>query len=675
MTSDASLLRVRIATAAGLLVGALAFFATLFDYRTDLERTAMAPGWFSNFYDLQAQALLAGRLDVPTGSLGIEGFIVDGKTYTYFGPLPSLIRIPILLIDPDAAGRLTLVSMGVGWLLFAGSTAALVWAVRRFYRGDAPLSVFEAILGGVFIAGATGGTILTYDAALPWVYHEAYLWAAATAVGGLYWLLRTVEHPSVRHAVWLGAFGLAAIMARIPAGWAVTGAALITALWLLTPARRRRHGNLWGVFFLSGIVPLVSGIAYNMTRFGHPWLFPLDKQVWTEVNEQRQRALEVNDGTLTGLQFVPTTLMNYFRPDGIRFVDHFPWITLPAEPAQAFAGAYVDQVYRTGSVVSFMPLLFLLSVLALVTLLQFCRNRHLLPLLWVFLGGVGVSSGVMAYGYLSTRYVSDFVPGVVVGGSIGIWALSALVRRRGAAMRTVTVAMVGALASFGIVANMATGLEIARYTWRGQPLINYLELQLKTSDPSSLRQRILRGEDHPTEHVGSTDDLFVVDDCEALYIHSGDLYEPWILVEQRPHVVELTLRDEVRTGRRTLGVVEGRESRELVVETRAPRDLRLMVIDGGMEFPGPWVTPYRGESVRVGIGVDTTTGYARVSTTPGGYVGSVPWVEWGTDWQSRPSSFDWTVPVGHDSRTGITVSAAEGRTPSFCTKLLSTATQ
>lgn len=194
-----------VASAAGLVVGGLAFFLTLLDYGTDLTRTATRPGWFSNFYDLQAHAFLAGHLDVPAGSLGIEGFIVDGKTYTYFAPLPAILRIPVLLVTDRFDGQLTLASMALGWAVFAGFTVALVWAVRRWFQGDSTPSRREALLAGIFIAGATGGTVLTYDAALPWVYHEAYLWASATAVGGLYWLVRTVERPTVRNAVWLGA--------------------------------------------------------------------------------------------------------------------------------------------------------------------------------------------------------------------------------------------------------------------------------------------------------------------------------------------------------------------------------------------------------------------------------------------------------------------------------------
>ena len=52
-----------------------------------------------NFYDLQARAMFHGHLSLPNGALGIEGFVHDGRTYTYFGLFPSIIRMPILAGD------------------------------------------------------------------------------------------------------------------------------------------------------------------------------------------------------------------------------------------------------------------------------------------------------------------------------------------------------------------------------------------------------------------------------------------------------------------------------------------------------------------------------------------------------------------------------------------------
>src|SRR6202035_1263560 len=49
------------------------------------------PVFQGNFFDLQARAIFHGHLSLPNGVLGIEGFVHQGRTYTYFGLFPSII--------------------------------------------------------------------------------------------------------------------------------------------------------------------------------------------------------------------------------------------------------------------------------------------------------------------------------------------------------------------------------------------------------------------------------------------------------------------------------------------------------------------------------------------------------------------------------------------------------
>ena len=107
-----------VATSAGLLVGGLGFVLTLLDWSPSLTRTALATRYFSGFYDLQARRLLAGHVDVPTGSLGIEGFVHDGKTFMYFPPWPAILRLPVLLTTHEYDGQLTILSMAIAWIVF-----------------------------------------------------------------------------------------------------------------------------------------------------------------------------------------------------------------------------------------------------------------------------------------------------------------------------------------------------------------------------------------------------------------------------------------------------------------------------------------------------------------------------------------------------------------------------
>ena len=55
---------------------------------------------------------------------------VGGNTYLYFGPVLSLLRLPVLAVTHGLDGRLTLMSMVLGFaaLLAAGGVAALAGA-------------------------------------------------------------------------------------------------------------------------------------------------------------------------------------------------------------------------------------------------------------------------------------------------------------------------------------------------------------------------------------------------------------------------------------------------------------------------------------------------------------------------------------------------------------------
>jgi len=113
---------------------------------------------------------------------------------------------------------------------------------------------------------------------------------------------------------------------------------------------------------VAGVVPLIVSAVINWMKFHHPYMIPLEYIQWTEVSARRRLALLANDGSLAGSQFFRSTLANYVRPDGIRFVPYFPFVTMPADPARSYGGAFLDQTYRTGSVPAFMPLLFLLGI-------------------------------------------------------------------------------------------------------------------------------------------------------------------------------------------------------------------------------------------------------------------------------------------------------------------------
>src|ERR1700712_808003 len=128
--------RVPTASILGTGLGGLVYFLTLLDYGFHPLRGATAFRYAEQFFDLQATALRHGHLSVPEGSLGIEGFVVDGRTYSYFGIFPALLRIPVQLVTHEFDGRLTVISMAVAWVVFAVMPPRLYWLVRRLLTPD-----------------------------------------------------------------------------------------------------------------------------------------------------------------------------------------------------------------------------------------------------------------------------------------------------------------------------------------------------------------------------------------------------------------------------------------------------------------------------------------------------------------------------------------------------------
>lgn len=670
MTHPERLGRRGVATTVGLLVGALAYLLSLLDYRLDLTRRANALGYASNFFDLQGRAFLDGHLYVPRGSLGIEGFIENGREYMYFPPFPALLRLPILFLTHEYDGRLTLVSMGLAFVVLAVMAARLVWLVRDLLVPDETVSRGEAVWMAGLLALVTGGTTATFIAALPWVYHEVYAWAIALALGSMYWMLRVWQRPTAASICWLGGFNAALILTRTTGGWAMCLTTVGLGLWLARQGRgvRPRAKRPWAVV-AAGVLALAAGIAVNWAKFRHPFLFPLEDQVWTQVNDHRREALAAGDGTITGPGYFPTAFMAYFRLDGVRFVDYFPWITLPARPAPSYGGAFVDQSYRTGSVTALMPWLLATTILAVPVVFRPGARDAVKALRFPFVGSVLVTGGVMAYGYFAYRYTAEFVPALILGGTIGTVTLGAWLRRRGAVARRVAVTVLAACVAYSIAAQMLIGHAMAALT-RGVDLADYVALQERIS-PGSQAKLVRHGDGLPPRS-GTADELWIDGECDAVYLGTGDSYEPWALVERRSVQVEVDIQRRIAAARFPIIEVRTTTPSSVWLEYDGHGRARIDLVTALGTNHGYWFHLLTGRSVRVGIRDLPGYGFAVVSATPGGGIGYLRSAEWDDDWNSRLAEI---APLPRQVARGIAVKVREGLALPICTRLTTAAAE
>ncbi len=543
---------------------------------------------FSNFYDLQARALLDGRIDVPPGSLGIEAFIDGGRHYLYFPPGPALLRVPLLAVTDRFDGRLTAVSMLLAWTLTVTLVCLLLWRIRRMVRGDAPLGRAEAFGCASMVAASTAGTVVLFLGSIPWVYHEAYAWAIASSLGFAYCLLGVVERPTLWGVVGTGAFTTAAVLSRTTAGWACAVAVLLAAVFL--PGRRgAADRNLWWQLWLAAALPVLAGIAVNWAKFRHPFLFPIDQQVFTSVSAQRRAAIEANGGDLFDPSLLWSTLVNYLRPNGIRFVSVYPYITLPPHIARSFGGGFLDQSNRTGSIVSFTPLLFGLSVWGVLATLR--RNAHetLRPLRIPLLGLGGIPLGILFYAYIAHRYTSEFTPLLIVAGAIGFVELARGLERRQPRTRGIAFGLVGVLALFSVAASFAAGVNNRALASPGQaPIVDYVarQAQLSRLTGNPIDGYVTVSDELPP--TGGADDVHIVGSCDSYFLGSGDEFRPWAEIGVRDQFVDVVPRSKRGSGEAVLGRIEGHRSSELVLEQRADGQFRIQLRGGGFSGTIDW---------------------------------------------------------------------------------------
>ena len=479
-----------------------------------------------NFFDLQARAMFHGHLSLPSGALGLEGFVHDGKTYTYFGLFGSIIRMPILLFTNSLDGKLTTLSILVAWLLTGLFTALLLWKVRFLMRGDAAMGRGEAAGYGILMATIMGGSVWMVLAAIPYVFGEDIAWSICLTVGSILALLGVVERPSWRRVIASGVLILCASLDRATTGWACVLAACLIAGWFFLGRGGAENRRWFLPVLLAGLIPLIVGCAVNYAKFGVPFNVPITEQVWSQVNGYRRRFLAANHNSEVGSVFIPTDLLTYLRPDSLSFSNVFPYVTLPTSPPTAVGGVLFDKLYRTSSVPASMPLLFLLSLWGLVTafrpraLGKVARTRLLL------VASAGAGAALLLWGYIAPRYLGDFMPLLVLASAVGI---ADLFRRLGTRRRPVRIGATGALAVvalFSIVANIGIAI-VPNEEWDTTQLLSYVQAQKTLSDLTGhpLHGRVVHGNTLPV--WGPAGQLFVVGDCSGLYISNGEKYSSY----------------------------------------------------------------------------------------------------------------------------------------------------
>jgi len=549
------------------------------------SRDVFAPDTFSNFYDVQAHSLLGGHWDLPAKVLAFERFNVGGRYYTYFGPWPALLRMPVAVFTDQMDGRLSRVSMLLGFVVFLVFVARVAWQARTLVRGEGPpsrLALFGAS-GFVFVAGCASSML--FLASRVWVYHEAILWGVAWSVAAFSFLISYLVAGRGRDLVWVGLTATLAMLSRASVGIGpvlALGAILVVHLAhrVVVWSRRRRSRlpsarrlalarwagvsdtvlarSSWPIVLAAGI-PLALYMYVNYSKFGTLYSLPSDKQDML-LNVPARKAALAASNQLFSVHYAPTNLLQYLRPDAIGIDRLFPWITF--SPSHTMGLAY-DHVEPTASSTAVSAVLVVLAILGVVAAFRAARPAAVttngtgaefppgaetlrIPLLCA----VASTAGVAVIAELAQRYQSDFVPLLVIGAAAGLAWLPALLVHRAALTRgLVMVAMVmlalwscaataaltlryqRALSTFGVPNDLRRDFADLRRDFVDSQLD--VNASLGLGGPDDVRQG-----PHLPQQPGSMPfhtaaplgRFFIVGDCADLYVSNG--WE-WLPVEEQ----------------------------------------------------------------------------------------------------------------------------------------------
>lgn len=374
-------------------------------------------GFSADFYDEQARSFVRGRLSVRPEVAGIEGFVVDGKTYLYYGPFLAIVRVPLALFGDVFVGRMVRISMLVALVVLGRWTARLARSGRRLVGGAREST---SIWPTVTLVSVTVFSPALFAAGWVSVYHETEIWAFALAVVSMTLLVEWLHSDGTdrRTLWWTIAAITATTLTRSPIGLGLAAALGAIGLWLAWRSRADRGSEGWTAIG-GAMVPAVAASVVNLAKFGTLFSVPGDQQVLSLQQPERAAFFEATGGSFFDLRFLPTTIAQYLRPDAVRFERLVPGIRF-GPLAENRGSLDVESVTPASSLPVTATALLLVGVVGLVWLV---RRRHGAWLV-VVAGGVLGAVPTFLIGFIANRYLIDMLPPLVSASAVGVWVVA-----------------------------------------------------------------------------------------------------------------------------------------------------------------------------------------------------------------------------------------------------------
>ncbi len=381
------------------------------------------------YYPALARSILQGRLDVPEEAIAHEAFIHEGKFYGYFGPVPALMRIPLILAFPGLAGSWTplfVILSAVGSLLVANLILFEIWGFCGGTRRREQVMRDHALYNLAAI----------FSLSFPHAVRHASLFHEAASVGVFFCLCSALNilrywtrGRKARSLMWAGGLALLAAGTR-----GSVGLPILLFVYLMTAILVFRGGGTGLGRHLSvnprlaAVVCVLSvgmaALAYrNHVSVGNLTGAPnLDRYVQTPIGSERYQR---TNGSFSSIRNVPTNLYAYLRLDGVRWTKDFPYMRyLQPEEVVVFRNSRMDFWSWYASASSAFPFWILLALLSLASVWRMWKRQSRSPEHIGVYGALGSTllccGPILLSASICFRYLHDWAPFLLIAGAVAL---------------------------------------------------------------------------------------------------------------------------------------------------------------------------------------------------------------------------------------------------------------
>jgi len=355
--------------------------------------------------------LLHGQFDVDPEAIQAEAFVRNGRTFAYFGILPALFRLPLLISRSLRTTDLTILACVLAPSLAAYFKVAMVATIQK----KVPSGKLQYVFGAVIMAMVFGGPQVQF--LKPSIFQEVVSWSGAIAAAYVYVVFHSlVVHKqfSSRTLALLSLLSGLCLLTRVSTGfglYASTGLLLLVLAWKEGRRAWSAGGILLGFMIIAGIV--------NYGRWGNPATF-IDLSLSLQMQESPIRFERLNEQGALNVRRIGFALLYYFLPinmwtrsDG-RFLFHEFQTRMLDGPELPPSSFFVSD-----------PMLMLLCILSIWLLVRFKRwgDVNLTQAAAVMAGLITpIVITCMAIG-LAFRYRMEFYPLFDLVAFLGLYGL------------------------------------------------------------------------------------------------------------------------------------------------------------------------------------------------------------------------------------------------------------